>query len=155
RVKSRVVRSLLTVLAVGGCAGALLVGQHFRWGLRAGADSHSAAATGAQAARPRKVDERTLAGPATVARTLGLLTGEVAASSPTRDMAPLNGVLALDTNRLASIHTRFAGEVVALGTAQGGETQTPDRDASAERPLRPGDIVKKGQLLAVVWSKEL
>jgi cobalt-zinc-cadmium efflux system membrane fusion protein len=52
----------------------------------------------------------------------------------------LDGVLTLD--QAAHVSSRFAGEVTAI-REEGG------------RPLRVGDAVKAGQLLAVVWSKEL
>jgi cobalt-zinc-cadmium efflux system membrane fusion protein len=57
---------------------------------------------------------------------------------------------------LVRIHPRFAGEIVALGTVGGGETNTPAGESpTAGRPLRLGDRVQKDQLLAVVWSKDL
>src|SRR2546421_442752 len=68
----------------------------------------------------------------------------------------LLGTVALDNERLARVHTRFAGEVMAVGTPTGHETtELPDEGSSAERPLQVGDRVRKGQLLAVVWSKDL
>jgi len=146
---------VLATLAVGGLVGVLLLGRHIRSGSAAGMSARATESHGVDAVRPRKMDDQTLAVPAEVAKTLGLRTVEVVGNSPPRDMTPLNGVLALDTNRLARIHTRFGGELVALGTVLGGETLIPDRDASADRPLRPGDAVKKGQVLAVIWSKDL
>ncbi len=58
----------------------------------------------------------------------------------------LNGSLTLDPERLVRVHSRFSGEVVRIGDAA---------EKDARRGLRYGDRVKKGQLLAVVWSKEL
>lgn len=88
------------------------------------------------------------------------LPGEVAfalkmrttASKPSADplSLPLMGSLALDPNRLARVHPRFGGEVVEIGAALGGPDH-PERS----RPIRFGDEVKEGQLLAVLWSTEL
>src|SRR5262249_39221501 len=67
-----------------------------------------------------------------------------------REAAPrtleLVGTLALEPDRLARVRSRFAGE--------GVEVRGPDGKAGPP-PLRAGDLVKKRQLLAVVWSKEL
>src|SRR5581483_210442 len=97
----------------------------------------------------------TLAIPSDVAKALGLKTVQASSATRPTTLPPLNGVLALDSNRLARVHARFTGEVVALGTVQGSETVVADVDTSADRALRHGDSVKKGQLLAVVWSKDL
>jgi membrane fusion protein, heavy metal efflux system len=63
----------------------------------------------------------------------------------------LSGQLALDANTLARVHSRFAGEVVRV-------EEVADNSAGSQttfRQLRPGDHVDAGQLLAVVWSKDL
>jgi cobalt-zinc-cadmium efflux system membrane fusion protein len=56
----------------------------------------------------------------------------------------LSGTLSFDADRLSHVHSRFAGEVVEIGVVQGGS-----------RPLDFGASVHKGQLLAVIWSREL
>jgi cobalt-zinc-cadmium efflux system membrane fusion protein len=54
------------------------------------------------------------------------------------------------------IHSRFAGEVVALGTIANDELRSPGDDAPRPpRTLEYLDKVKKSDLLAVVWSKDL
>jgi cobalt-zinc-cadmium efflux system membrane fusion protein len=61
------------------------------------------------------------------------------------------GSLSFDPNTLGQVRTRFAGEVVALGTIHGhASSDYPD-----EPILRYGHKVTKGQLLAVVLSKDL
>jgi cobalt-zinc-cadmium efflux system membrane fusion protein len=60
------------------------------------------------------------------------------------DRLQLAGSLFLDPNRLVHVHARFPGEVVTIGKATG-----------EDRPLRMGDKVHAGQLLAVVWSKDV
>jgi cobalt-zinc-cadmium efflux system membrane fusion protein len=88
---------------------------------------------------PRKVVER-----------LGVTSDPVRTAAAPRALE-LAGSLAFDPNRLGRVQARFAGEVVALGTIE-------DRDAdnnTHQRPLRYGDPVSKGQILAVVLSKDL
>lgn len=91
--------------------------------------------------------------PPDVAKAFQLQTAP--AITPTRPrVLSLAGSLALDTNRLAHVHTRFIGEVISLG-------MVPDTNAGASdtavpfRPLRYGDHVHKGQVMAVLWSSEL
>jgi cobalt-zinc-cadmium efflux system membrane fusion protein len=77
---------------------------------------------------------------------LGIQTGEVKPRDVPPRVLELLGALALDPDRLAAVKTRFAGEVIEIGPATAG-TKGPS--------LTAGDRVKKGQLLAVVWSKDL
>jgi cobalt-zinc-cadmium efflux system membrane fusion protein len=58
-----------------------------------------------------------------------------------------HGYLAMDPLRVARVDPRFAGEVVAYGTVAS--------PSGEPRPLRSGDPVRKGDLLAVVWSSDL
>jgi cobalt-zinc-cadmium efflux system membrane fusion protein len=106
----------------------------------------------APAAPPRTelIAPDTLAVPAEVAKSLGLETVPAARPSRPRPLPPLAGSLALDVNRLARVRPRLAGEVVRIG-----EIDTIERGTTVRRPLRYGDRVEKGQLLAVVWSKDL
>ena len=66
----------------------------------------------------------------------------------------LQGSLALDTNRLVRVHSRFAGEVIDLGETPNGNAPSPDAKGSFP-PAGFGDHVVKSQLLAVVWCKDL
>ncbi len=66
----------------------------------------------------------------------------------------MSGSLAFNPNRLAKIQARFQGEVVELGTNEIREL-APGGTTEPSRPLNYGDRVFKGQLLAVVWSKDL
>jgi cobalt-zinc-cadmium efflux system membrane fusion protein len=83
--------------------------------------------------------------------SLGVRTVQVQ-SAASHDRLDLSGSLILDSNRMAVVHSRFAGEVVLIGTTQ---PTGPDGKAAAARPLRLGDPVTKGQLLAVIWSKDV
>jgi cobalt-zinc-cadmium efflux system membrane fusion protein len=143
-----------------GCigAGALVVGfvlfKDYRKA-QAGA-APAVAAAPAAANRPVRVGPESLDIPPEVIRSLDVRTAPAAAATRPRPLPPFSGVLAPDNDRLARVHTRFAGEVVALGTLGGHETaDLPGAGSSAERPLAVGDSVRKGDLLAVVWSKDL
>jgi cobalt-zinc-cadmium efflux system membrane fusion protein len=76
---------------------------------------------------------------------VGIQTAEVRArpAAPVRSLE-LTGSLAMDPDRLARVRSRCPGEVTEIGHATGDG-----------RPLHVGDRVKKGQVLAVVWSKDL
>jgi cobalt-zinc-cadmium efflux system membrane fusion protein len=77
-----------------------------------------------------------------VADRLGVHTTDVQkANKPIT--VELSGSLGFDADRFSHVHSRFAGEVVEIGTVQGGS-----------RPLDFGASVHKGQLLAVIWSRE-
>src|SRR4051794_815063 len=54
--------------------------------------------------------------PPDVAQKLGIRTAAVQKATQVRSLV-LAGSLALESNRLARVHTRFAGEVVELGSA--------------------------------------
>jgi cobalt-zinc-cadmium efflux system membrane fusion protein len=56
----------------------------------------------------------------------------------------LPGTLTLDAGRLEQVRSRFAGEVVEIG-----------KTADGSRPVQFGDRAARGQLLTVVWSREL
>jgi cobalt-zinc-cadmium efflux system membrane fusion protein len=67
----------------------------------------------------------------------------------------LSGSLAFDLNHLYRIQSRFAGEVVELGTTTIKKPGIPESSEENKRPLRYGDEVKRDDLLAVVLSKDL
>jgi membrane fusion protein, heavy metal efflux system len=86
--------------------------------------------------------------------SLGIKTAEAKTAREPRTLAPLQGVLNVDHNRMIRVHSPFAGIVVALGTLDNKETDRPAGD-DGPRGLRNGDRVAAKQLLAVVWSKDL
>jgi cobalt-zinc-cadmium efflux system membrane fusion protein len=93
----------------------------------------------------------TLSVPEQVRKALGITQSSVVEQA--RYMRPLvlPGSTALDPTRVIHIRTRFNAEVVEIG-------QVPEPPSlasnmrSVTRELRTGDRVKKGDLLAVVWS---
>jgi membrane fusion protein, heavy metal efflux system len=87
---------------------------------------------------------------------VGLQLGEIKKSDQPFQLPPLQGTLALDADQQVRIHSRFAGEVVTLGqTTVKVNTSPGEADRFETRSLRYLDQVKKGDLLAVVWSKDL
>lgn len=140
------------VVAVGGASAYLAT----KMPARPPAPSLAAPGT-AEAEKVERLDRDTLFVPAAVARNVGLRTAVVAPRSRPLPFPPLHGTLALDSNRLARVHARFAGEVVSLGRTKAvvEPSVTSQPSPTAERPVAVGDRVKAGDLLAVVWSKDL
>lgn len=58
----------------------------------------------------------------------------------------LAGSLFFDPNHYGSVQSRFAGEVIDI---------SPAYQVDSRRPLESGDTVAQGQILAVIWSKDL
>ena len=85
------------------------------------------------------------------ANSPGLDSEQSAAAGPTGRGGPLRltGTLVLDPNRLSRVHARFAGQIMELGRFESPIGQEPPR------PLRYGDAVKKDQVLAILWSREI
>jgi cobalt-zinc-cadmium efflux system membrane fusion protein len=75
--------------------------------------------------------------PADVARRMGLETGYASEPKRPRRLSPFQGCLAIPPEALARARSRFSGEVMQLGKAL------------------PGVKVEEGEVLAVVWSKDL
>ncbi len=88
-------------------------------------------------------DELTL--PETVIKRMGLTVAPVQTPTHAINLPGFQGVLALDNDRLSRVHARFGGEVVELGHSTDGSDPT----------LRVGEKVRRGDLLAVIWSTEL
>jgi cobalt-zinc-cadmium efflux system membrane fusion protein len=97
---------------------------------------------------PQLVGSDMIGLPPQAVQSLSVETAEARQATEGRPLPPLSGSLALDANHLVRIHARFAGEVVQIG-------ERADARTGDGRPLRFGDAVEKGQLLAVVWSKDL
>lgn len=80
-------------------------------------------------------------------------TIEVASAPPPRPLK-LSGSILLDTNSMVRIHARFPGELTSIGLISPGD-HPEENGHEAPRQLQYGDKVVKGQLLAVVWSKDI
>src|SRR5262249_18318213 len=78
-------------------------------------------------------------------------------------LPPQIGTLGYDNERWAVIRSRFPGELVEITQFPAAKAElsaapwppTSELLLKKSRPLEVGDRVKKGDLLAVVWSKEL
>jgi membrane fusion protein, heavy metal efflux system len=79
-------------------------------------------------------------------RRLGVKTAEVETYTAPQPLK-LDGTLMIDPSSMARVHSRFAGEIMEIGPA--------DPSNPRSRPLRFGDRIEKGQLVAVVWCKDL
>ncbi|MFO0943084.1 MAG: efflux RND transporter periplasmic adaptor subunit [Pirellulales bacterium] len=90
---------------------------------------------------------------------LGLTFVEAKPSPPPTPLK-MDGVLYLDPDDYVLVRSRFQGEIVSMPCPANSEKQT---DANILHPtgtmqsngLRFGDRVKKGDLLCVIWSREL
>lgn len=83
--------------------------------------------------------------PAEIAAKMKMNTAVISANSKPISLPSFQGVLALDNDRLSRVHARFEGEVVEIGKSTDGSDPT----------LRVGERVRRGDLLAVVWSTDL
>jgi cobalt-zinc-cadmium efflux system membrane fusion protein len=89
----------------------------------------------------------------------------VQAADKPRALPPLEGTLAWENDALYPVRPRFAGEVAEITRVPKGPLEqsfdlsllSPGRYAEPDRtrPLAFGDRVKKGDLLAIIWSKDL
>jgi cobalt-zinc-cadmium efflux system membrane fusion protein len=84
--------------------------------------------------------------PSEVTAGMGIRTAEALPRGGKPRVLRLVGTLNYDTDQLFMVRSRFPGEVAEIGAVKDGEKT---------RPLRSGDKVKKGQLLAVIWSKDV
>jgi cobalt-zinc-cadmium efflux system membrane fusion protein len=105
--------------------------------------SEKSDSAGALAAQP-VMEGSQLIIPAATARSMQLSTAGTSAPKQARTIR-LTGQLILDRARLVHVTTRFGGEVVRVASADGDDGPA----------IRIGQKVKKGQLLAILWSKEI
>lgn len=91
--------------------------------------------------------------PADVFAGMGMTTVNVSLAPPPAPLV-LAGSLILDADRMINIHSRFPGEVVGIGTVTDTRASSV-KESSGNRPLQFGDHVEKGQLLAVVWCRDV
>lgn len=114
----------------------------------------------AKKAKPRGTlvgaDAKTLRLPQEIVDSLQVQTADVQPSL-TADTLKLEGSLFLDVNRLVHVNSRFSGEVIELGQCEAleGDQITASKTQPISQSVSFGDYVRKGQLMAVLWSKEL
>ena len=83
-------------------------------------------------------------------KEIGLRVEAMNPSPPPRSLQ-MDGVLYLNPDEYALVRSRFVGEIVDVPEVQ----ESSIANVNKKRPLRFGDTVKKGQVLATVWSREL
>jgi cobalt-zinc-cadmium efflux system membrane fusion protein len=96
----------------------------------------------------------TIAVPEQVRKALSI--GDSLVVMPARQARPLvlPGSTALDPTRLMRVRTRFNAEVAEIGQIAENALQS-GTGRTVEREIRSGDRVKKGDVLAVVWSVDV
>lgn len=88
-----------------------------------------------------------------VIQTLKIQVGSAERASHPRQLR-LSGSLAFDPNYQVRVRSRFAGEIIDPGYLNAHQGQASSVSPETQS-LRPGDKVEKGQLMAVLSSKEL
>jgi cobalt-zinc-cadmium efflux system membrane fusion protein len=83
-------------------------------------------------------------------KEIGLRVEAMHPSPPARALQ-MDGVLYLNPDEYALVRSRFVGEIVDVPEI----TDSSLPNGKNQRPLRFGDRVRKGQVLATVWSREL
>lgn len=143
---------LLAILVVGIAAASMPYVKHW-W--KPNADESRILGTSEASTTSQLINSDTIRlGPEVIA-SLGIHVIQAETTTKPRTLAPLAGSLAVEANRLARVHARFAGEVVDFGTMK-EETMSPTGSPmTVARPISFGDHVDKNQLLAVLWSKDL
>ena len=87
-------------------------------------------------------------------KEVGLGVAPVVSNAERRPLK-MEGVLYLDPDDYAQIRSRFSGEIVEVPEITDEIPQRTGSENLKHRSLRFGDQVKKGDLLAVVWSRDL
>jgi cobalt-zinc-cadmium efflux system membrane fusion protein len=118
--------------------------------LKAGGDKEATLAAVNNSAQLAAGDPNTLVLREQEVGALGVKAEKVQKPTQSRRLE-LPGSLAPDTDHLLPVRARFPGEVMEIG-------QVADQEGAGAthfRPVRNGDVVQKGELLAVVYSKDL
>jgi cobalt-zinc-cadmium efflux system membrane fusion protein len=82
------------------------------------------------------------------------IRSEEVGKDPARRQLTLSGSLAFDPDLLGRVQSRLQGEVMQIGTSKEPAHDSAGRTIK-DAPLTYGNAVEKGQLMAVVWSKDL
>lgn len=142
--------AISTVVVATVCGGLYLA--YFK--LRSHLEPKQAEATGRKSEFFRLVKEKpeTLRMSPDAVKAIQLKTTPVEQAPPPEPLR-LPGSLGLDPNLLVPVHSRFPGEVARLAEVETGETSAGGRHV--KRPIRYGDTVEQGQILAIIWSKDV
>jgi cobalt-zinc-cadmium efflux system membrane fusion protein len=88
-------------------------------------------------------------------RGLGVAPVAARQASEARPLPPQVGTINYDNDRLFIIRSRFPGELAFLMELPDTDTPFLSSEPKKKRPLRYGDEVKQGDLIAVIWSQAL
>jgi cobalt-zinc-cadmium efflux system membrane fusion protein len=105
----------------------------------------------------RRTGADTIVVPAEAQASLGLKTAPAVVPTRKRKLPSFQGTLNYDNNLLARVQSPFSGPIVELKQISEPLTSALPNSTSAKfpRPLKVGDRVEKGDVLAVVWSADL
>src|SRR5262249_22319925 len=156
RIRKAFVIRVVTIFLVGALLAGLGVAapRLLSWWRAANSAAAPPASAEEDSGRARLEGENVLALPADVVQAPGVAPAGCRAATTPCPLPPLAGSLALDANSLVRVHARFAGEVVEIGLVNSHDADPRSVGPTEFRPVRSGDRVRKGQLLAVVWSKD-
>ncbi|MFO0912933.1 MAG: efflux RND transporter periplasmic adaptor subunit [Pirellulales bacterium] len=129
--------------ATAALSAVLVLAAVVLWSLRTGATETRQPAPKESGGTGLQMANGTLIVPIETVRSMRLEAVPIRGTNTPRSLR-LTGQLMLDVNRLTHVTSRFTGEVVSIGAG-----------ATEDVPLRIGQRVEKGQLLAVLWSKEI
>jgi len=145
----------LVVLTAGGAAAWLAAGNAHS--ANPPADEKKDAKEADTHAKIHRVGVDDVVVPKVIQTSLALKTGTAVAPSRKRKLPAFQGRLNFDNNQFARVQSPLPGPVIELAevpepvlSAMPSATPTP-----IPRPLKMMDKVNKGDLLAVVWSKDL
>jgi cobalt-zinc-cadmium efflux system membrane fusion protein len=147
---------VLVIVLLGAGAGAFFwVPGLAKWNpLVSGARAEKQAETAPLAVELVEGKPDTLFVPEQVRETLGIKELAVAERPKKGPPLVMPGSTLLDPTRIMRIRTRFNAEVTEIGKVfEPGGPETSGQ--SVGRELRPGDRVRKGDTLAVVWSIDI
>jgi cobalt-zinc-cadmium efflux system membrane fusion protein len=140
-------------------AGVVCAGGSAAWlaGKTAAPPAPPAAKPADEVGKVRRIGPDRVAVPAEVAERVGLRFGTAAVPVRPIKLPPFPATLAPDIATYARPRSRFAGDVVEIGKTADPTPRTLSTEPvpGQSRDLDSGDTVRKGQLLAVVWSKDL
>jgi hypothetical protein len=145
-MKISVLPFLRRVGLAGLSIGVLILGGSATWFSATAVDDQPVPPPPPAADRVTRSGSENLVIPASLATKIGLATEPAVKPTKNCDLPPIQARLAVDPVVMTRVHTRFAGEVVAVGLRE---------EEMKGQPIRPWIKVKKGQLLAVVWSRDL
>jgi cobalt-zinc-cadmium efflux system membrane fusion protein len=147
RVKFAVWLTMGAIVLTGGGFAARVAMSHSPEDYSHASQTHVSELNSPSMAKMERLGSDSVRVPTAVAKKIGLRTATASVADRPIRLPAFHGVLALDNDCLSRVHSRFDGEVVEIG-------QFTLEDGSS-RPLRVGDRVEAGTLLAVVWSTQL